>query len=253
MNPRPPFQVDDACVEAMRTLHPNNKGGIEPGHLGDNALATNPDEHPDAKVIGKWLASTDRDLGDLQVIFWLAFFVRNEWANFPKRTRTEHDRPFQRIATLCHELREAMDKTEMLFMRGDGHGLNNLYIYALLKDVEMDSVVSVYGHVRGRPEAWPTLSSDERRLVDLCLCVSGLPTTQTLLDRVASEAERLRKQGPLHAQPSKRGAERGYFVRRMGELFQRRYGEQPHEVIAALTTIALGEATDRELVAKLLA
>lgn len=252
VNPEPPFQVDDACMEAIRALHPNSKGGLEPGHFGTNIFPANPDKHPDARVISRWLALIHRDAGELRVIFWFAFFVRNEWANFPKRTPTEHRELFENIATLCRKLREAMDRTDMPFKDGMGHGLKHMRLCALLKDTEMDSVVSAYDHARGRANGWPDLTGDERRLVDLFLCY-GFPTMQMLLDRVANEARRLQEQGPLHTQPSKRGAERGYFVRRIGELFQRRYGEQPHAVIAALATIALGEATDRELVPKLLA
>ena len=252
VNPKPPFQVDDACIEAMRALHPTSDGGLEPGHFGGNIFATNPDKHPDARIIREWLASIDRDARELQIIFWFAFFVCNEWANFPKRRPNEHDELFESIATLCHELRDAMDRTEMPFKDGIGHGLKHMHVSALLKDFEMDCVVSAYDHARSRQNGWPSLTCDERRLVSLFLSL-GFPTMQVLLDRVANEAQRLQKQGPLHTQPSKRGANRGYFVRRAGEMFQRRYGEQPHEVIAALATIALGEATGRELVGKLLA
>lgn len=247
--------VDDACISAMETVSASGERQAVSGQFGGNPLASNPDEHPDARVIRDWLASINRTPSDLHVIFWLAYFVRNEWANFPKRTRSEHRDLYQRIATLCHDLCAAMDETKMHFMRGEGYGFQALNVRDLLTGREVDDVVTAGDHARGMRETSRIFNKDERRLFDLLLCfpVVGLPTVQTLLDRVGSEAKRLEKMGPLHAQPNKRGAERGYFVRRIAELFARRYGEQPHEVIAALATIALGEATDRELVAKLLA
>lgn len=128
---------------------------------------------------------------------------------------------------------------------GRGHGLQNLHVTMLLNDYERKRLARTLG-----------IEKDAHDARDVALLAEGklrFPTMQRLLERLAATAELLQLDGPIHPQPAKRGAERGYFIRRMGELFQRRYGEQPHEVIAALTTIALGEATDRELVAKLLA
>jgi len=248
--------VDDACVAAIKTLYASGSRHAVSAQFGGNPLACNPDSHPDAEIIRAWLESTRQPATDLRVIFWLAYIVRNEWAKFPKRTRTEHREIYQRIASLCGELSAAMDETGMSFLRGDGHGFQGLGVYALLTHGEIDAIVSASDHARGLREGSRTLNGYERYLLDLMLhfpVADGFPSMRTLLDRLATEAIRFSERGPLHAQPNKRGAERGYFVRRMGELFQRRYGKQPHEVIAALTTIALGEATDRELVAKLLA
>lgn len=247
--------VDDACIAAMETLHASGNRHAVTGQFGGNPLACNPDKHPDAKVISGWIASVGHPPSDLQVIFWLAYIVRNEWAHFPKRTRTGHREIYLRIARLCRELRAAMDETDMPFMQGDGHGVQTLSMLELLTNRELDNVAKACDTARGTHEKSRVFSKRERRLFALLLTFDDavMPTMQTLLERLEREARRLEREGPIHSQPTKRGAERGYFVRRMGELFQRRYGEQPHEVIAALTTIALGETTDRELVAKLLA
>lgn len=248
------FQVDDACMSALGTLNPSGERSAAKGHFGGNPLACNPDEHADASFIRDWLASIHRDPADLQVIFWLAYFVRNEWANFPKRTNSENRELYQRIAKLCDELRGAMDETGLPYSDGNG-GLQGVSIYQMLTDFEIDCVVAACDCARRLEDIPPDLDAAQRRTMGKMLSLPGaeLPTIGTLLERVAAEARQLDSLGPLHSQPNKRGAERGYFVRRTGTLFERRYGEQPHEVIAALTTIALGEATDRELVAKLLA
>lgn len=147
---------------------------------------------------------------------------------------------------MTNKIRGSLDETGSIYIRGGGYGMELMGVRALLTDDEAADFESACSHsmeTRNR-------SGTETGFIEH---EPSLPTVQELLERVASAAQRLEKQGPIHAQPNKRGAERGYFVRRMGEVFQRRYGEQPHEVLAALTTIALGEATERELVAKLLA
>lgn len=257
------FQTDDAFGIAMATLNPNGERYILPEQYGKNLLACDPAQHADAKDIRDWLTATGRETrtpSEFDVIFWLAYFVRNEWAALPKRTRVEHKLLFERITTLCRELRDAMNVTGTLHLRGAGYGMRQISILDLLSDAEIHGFASWYNAACEKNTDSRPATADELRTFKFWnefLSLHGLkcaaPTVQTLLDRLGSEAQRLEGLGPLHGQPTKRGAERGYFVRRIGELFQRRYDEQPHEVLAALTTIALGEATDRELVAKLLA
>jgi hypothetical protein len=213
--------------------------------LGHASFLCDPNQHPDAQRIRDWLAKHDQHARELEVVFWLAYFARNEWAIFPRRTRAQHSEIYERVANLAWELRDALNATDVEHNFGRGRGLQNLHIIMLLKARE-----------RARLARTLDIDANARDARDVALLAEGklrLPKMQDLLDQLAVEAQRLNEQGPLHSQPNKRGAERGYFVRRMGELFQRRYRERPHEVIAALTTIALGEATDRELVAKLLA
>jgi hypothetical protein len=249
------FQVDDACVTALQTLHPKGERAAAPEHFGGNPLACNPDKHGDAAVIRDWLASTKHESGDLQVIFWLAYFVRNEWAKLPKRTRSEHRELYGHVAKLCRDLRNAMDSTDTGHLDGTGYGLQRASTLALLTEDEVDNLVDACVRTATETGARVPLDHAQRRLLGILNTppCAGLPNFQELLGRLEAQAKLLELDGPMHPQPQKRGAERGYFIRRIGELFARRYRERPHEVIAALTTIALGEATDRELVAKLLA
>ncbi|MGH8118337.1 MAG: hypothetical protein ACREPY_15080 [Rhodanobacteraceae bacterium] len=245
--PGGPFQVDDACIVALQIFGAHSP----PDLFGGNPLACDPDRHADAQVIREWLASKSRDPSDLQVIFWFAYFARNEWARRPKRTRTQHRALYRHIRELSTELRAAMDATGSAYLGGHGHGFVNTSLRALLTDDETDAFISSCNIARGVTTTARSPSARERLVWEHMF--GALPTMQELLVRMTTAALRLEVQGPIHAQPKKRGAERGYFVRRIAQLFQRRYGEQPHEVIAALATIALGGATDRELVAKLLA
>lgn len=252
--PSGPFQVDDACIAALEALHPNGERAAAPEHFGGNPLACDPDAHPDAATIKAWLANSARAADDLRVIFWLAYFVRNEWARLPKRTRAEHSRLYSRIAKLCRELRGAMQETGARDLGDWGWGLQHTPTLSLLNDDEAARLIDACTRVATGDGGKKSIGSAERRLLGILLSwPTSIPDVPMLLERLEAKAKLLDVEGPLHTQPKKRGAERGYFVRRTAELFQKQYGEQPHEVIAALTTIALGEATDRELVAKLLA
>lgn len=206
-------------------------------------LATDPAIHPDSRTIREWI----KDPREFDVLVWLATFVLREWETLPHRTRAQHRELFQRIARLCRELGAALDETGDGYVRGGGFGLGGVGVRQLMTDEESALFYAVCAR------SFKSLYPDSTEDVIIELTEPKLPSINELLERVASAAQRLEKDGPLHSQPTKRGAKRGYFVRRMGELFLQRHGEQPHEVIAALTTIALGEATDRELVAKLLA
>lgn len=235
----PPFEfkfpesVAAACTEVLK--------GRRTFRIGQG-LATDPTTHPDSAIILKWT----KDQREFGVLIWLAACVIAEWDRLPHRTRAQHRELFQRIGRLCRELHAALDETGDSYYRGGGYGLANANVRDLMTDREEAEFMDIcaFAHMAQFPG-----TQVERISVN----EPGLPRVDDLLERVESAAARLEKQGPMHSQPTKRGAKRGYFVRRMGELMKQRHGEQPHEVIAALTTIALGEATDRELVAKLLA
>lgn len=236
------LRISLAMAEAIRWVS-DGRGGLYTEKIRP---PSDPAEHPDSRVVRDWLARTKRNSEDFGVIVWAASFVRSEWVMIPHRTQAQHRALFRRIAELASDLAKTMDDTGTPYVRGGGYGMEFMGVRSLLTGSEAAEFVSSCAHdmeTQNRSDTVAGFMEHE----------PSLPTVQELLERVASAAQRLEKQGPLHAQPNKRGAERGYFVRRMGELFQRRYGEQPHEVIAALTTIALGEATDRELVTKLLA
>ena len=201
-------------------------------------LACDPFEHPDSRVIREWLDKSSKDPEELHVIAYLSLGVRSEWKMLPQRTRSQHRELFKGIAALCRELKDALSSTDDPYRRGGGYGLSHASVRDLLTDDEQATFHKALDTGPYKLDDWEMGST--------------FPRMEELLDRVASAAERLEQQGPIHSQPNKRGAERGYFVRRMCELFIQRYGVLPYEVIAALTTIALGEATDRELVAKLM-
>jgi len=230
-----------ALAEAMLEI---SQGG-QIFHLHQNTiLATDPSKHADADVIRAWLKAKSKSSFEFEVIVWLARAVRGEWAVLPHRTQSQHRELFQRIARLCRELREAMDETGALYRSDGGQGLMDVNVRQLFSEHEHAEFEAAYKQV----EQIYSRSKSGNEFVEY---EPELPDVDDMLERIANAAERLERQGPLHTQPNKHGAERGYFVRRIGELIAQRYGEQPLEVIAALTTIALGEATDRELVAKL--
>lgn len=209
---------------------------------GSVGLATDPATHPDSQIIREWV----KDPREFDVLVWLAASVIREWEVLPHRTQAEHRELFQRIGRLCRELNAAIDETGDGYIRGGGFGLARVGV----RDLMTDGEAAVFEKACNSSVETKNRSGTEHGHFEPG---PDLPRVDQLLERVASAARRLEKDGPIHSQPAKRGAKRGYFIRRMGELFQQRHGEQPHEVIAALTTIALGEATDRELVAKLLA
>lgn len=203
---------------------------------GEVSVGAWPD-HPDLIKVKDWLKRRDAAPDELEVIYWLAVNARAEWEHLPKRTASEHRELHARIQRLCMELDAALNETGSIYYRGGGHGLVAASVRALLTDSEksaLDVALEGSGGVNNWEHSW------------------AFPTVEEILERVGVAAKRLHDAGPIHAQPNKRGAERGYFVRRMGDLFQKRYGECPAEVLAAVTSVALTEATDRELVTKLL-
>lgn len=194
--------------------------------------------HPDIAIIADWLETLGKPVSEVGVMYWFAIAARAEWRKLPKRTLSEHRELFERISRLTVELSEALDETGDFYFRGGGWGLRGASVGALLTDSER--LTFAQAMVAGEYD------------IDSPQISATWPRFEELLGRIQKAAWRLSDKGPVHTQPRKRGAERGYFVRRMGQLFEQRYGACPFEAIAALTTVALGEATDRELVAKLL-
>lgn len=196
------------------------------------------EKHPDVRKIERWLGKREAPPEDSTVVFWLSIAVRNEWEKLPRRTKAQHRALYKRIETLCTDLEEALKETGHTFLRSGGWGMQDATVVDLMTDPEIATADDVM--------AGGTYSLGNFQLYSI------FPKMEDLLARFAVAAKQLSSQGPAHNQPNKRGAERGYFVRRMSELFFRRYEESPADVIAAVTTIALSEPTDRELVAKLL-
>lgn len=224
--------LGDAFVKAVKEV---NRGRAS-FSTGDVTVGAWPD-HPDLLKVKDWLNRRDAPTDELEVIFWLAVSVRGEWQHLPKRTASEHRELHARIQRLCVELDAALRETGSLYYRGGGHGLMAPSVRELLTESEtnaLNEVLADSGGIDNLRNSW------------------AFPCMDDLLARLGAAAKRLHDAGPLHSQPNKRGAERGYFVRRMCDLFQQRYGEAPAEVLAAITSVALDEVTDRELVAKLL-
>lgn len=229
---------DEVALAFQDAITEINKGG------GRYVIAAEVDlgytSHPELKVVRCWLESMRKETArhEVLVIHFLCVAIRSEWADLPKLTKAEHNKLYQRIRSLCDELRDALNETGSFYMRGGGWGLMGASVDMLLT----------------KPEAsqWSKLLSsgyESERDGDV---PDIFPPLDDLLKRLAAAAERLESQGPVHAQPNKRGAESGYFVRRMGALLKQRYGKQPADVLAALATAVLSKDMDRELASKLL-
>lgn len=197
-------------------------------------------DHPELMVVRRWLERIGNpDVSrEMLVIRNLCRAVRSEWMSLPKLTKAEHEKLYRRVTSLCDQLRDALNETGHFYMRGGGWGLQGAVVGDLLTDAERSNwnvVLAGAGY---------TLESEE---------VTGVfPAMEDLLARLAAAAVRLQAQGPVHTQPNKRGAESGYFIRRMGELLMQRYAQRPMDVLAALATAVFDKDVDRELVAKLL-
>lgn len=228
------FYLGEEMVAAAAEI---NKAGASFWSASDIELGSF-DRHPDMAIIADWLEAEGKPLSEVGVMYWFAVSARSEWAYLPKRTLSEHRQLFKRISRLTIELREAINETGDFYFRGGGWGLRGASVGALLSDAERNTFKQA-------------LAGSEND-IDPAVIDAAWPRVDELLGRIQKAAGRLADKGPVHAQPRKRGAERGYFVRRMGQLFLQRYKKCPTEVIAALTTVALDEVTDRELVAKLL-
>lgn len=231
------FTMPPTAARAIAEVHSSRQSFRFLNFNEANIIANRFNTSPDAHIIEQWLDIRKKDNDEFEVIFWLSICVKCEWNTIPKRTKSEHRELYSRIKRLCTELTEQLEQTGDVYLRGGGWGLQNILVDELLTNLE----TNIYPPAEGEPGHFTDISVDYR-----------LPTIAELLTRVAQAADRLNEQGPIHTQPNKLGAQRGFFVRRIGRLFMQRYGEMPAEVIAALTTIVLDEVTDRELVTKLL-
>lgn len=100
------FTIQRACAIAMAVLAEERKACT----LSNEPLAIDYEKHPDSHVIRTWLDRGKHDPRDLQVIFWLAYFVRNEWADIPHHTPSQHRALYHRIAKLSRNLSDALGK-----------------------------------------------------------------------------------------------------------------------------------------------
>lgn len=204
------------------------------------------DSHPDNAIVLNWLSRKGAP-SDFYVLYFVSVHVLTEWITLPKRTVKEHRKLFVQIEKASQELSELLSQTEELYYRGGGYGLRHALVCDLFTDREAESIVAA---VQNWNETHPEVMQDGSEMV--MDPRSQFPDMEDLLQRLATAAQRIAKAGPIHSQPSKRGALNGFFVRRMNGLLRLRYGEAPTEVLAAISTIAINEAIDRELVAKLL-
>ncbi len=218
----------DAAITALRT------GGYdfwitEGIPLRDFWQAFN--AHADLCSVEEWLRKNDRSSEDLEVIFWLTVAVRSEWLRLPKHIATKHEEIYSRIGQRCDDLSHALTETDDLYAGGSGRGMMFAYVLDFLRPDErepLEKAIRTEQSARGwdGPEVYPRL------------------TVEGLLERIKKVAQARALRGPMHRQPQKRGAERGYFIRRMDQLLACHFGEKTHHaVIAALTSIALNETT----------
>lgn len=218
----------DAAITALRTC--GYDFWITKGiHLRDFWQAFN--AHADLRSVEEWLRKNDRSSEDLEVIFWLTIAVRSEWLRLPKHIATKHEDIYSRIGKLCGDLSHALTETDDLYAGGSGRGMMFAYVLDFLTDQEREPLaIAIRNEQSARgwngPEVFPRV------------------TVETLLKRLKAAADDRALRGPMHRQPKKRGAERGYFIRRMNKLLASYFGKRtPYAVIAALTAIALNETT----------
>lgn len=198
--------------------------------------------HPDRKIVEGWLKKVRPDEGEMSVFVYLCGHVLAEWDAIPRRTITEH-RIFNDIEDAANNLLKLIEQTGSGYYRGGGHGLQHARVSELLLPSEQKAILDPLVDALDKNDDGDFLGGHPAH---------EFPTFEEIVTRVAIASKRLADAGPIHSQPNKRGAERGFFVRRLAEIIQRRYGEVSAEVLAAVATIALNEPTDRELVAKLL-
>ena len=202
------------------------------------------DTHPDRKIIDEWLCAKGAGQ-DFRVLYYVSAHVISEWLSLPKRTTKEHRKMFGDIESTCLKLRSMLMETGDTYYRGGGHGLSQALTCDLFDDVETNDILAVL-------DSWN--ESNPETMVDGSQVVVSaralFPSMEDLLGRLAAAAKRIGKAGPIHSQPNKRGALNGFFVRRMEGLLRQRYGESPHEVLAAIATIALNVVMDHDLAKK---
>jgi hypothetical protein len=196
-----------AMFEAMREI---NESAIPSAfHFDGITELVEWSRHPELFIVKDWLKLHTVREDELEVIFFLAKSIRSEWTIIKRRTIKQHKEIFQNANSLCIQLIDVLKSTESNYIRDGGHGLACASVWDLLNEDERKFFENVFSEkLEGR----------------FGLEVIGLfPKMETLLERVANAAKRLEEKGPIHSQPTKRGAERGYFVRRLAEIFTQRY------------------------------
>ncbi len=206
-------------------------------HLGTVPVGDWPNSL-ELKSVKAWLASLGRPEEELEVLYIIAVSLRNEWAWTVKRTAKQHKKLCERITKLSADLADALRDADGVLNPGIALGVRTTEVWQFLSQEEIEQMFNLNRlDDKDGNFSRPFITS----------------TVEDVLARLANFAERVKRLEPLHTQPTKHGAERGYFIRRMNEVMRRRYGEVPHHVLASVATVALDEDTSRELVSKLLA
>jgi len=227
-------QMIDACVEVNKgkTVFRVSQSTLE-------SIGNRFETHPDAAIVRAFIDEQKADDGSIGVIYYLCAHVLTEWGQLPKRTIKEH-RIFNEIEETALRLADLIDKTDAPYYRGGGHGLQGALVSRMLIPSEEDVLLG-RNYVSYVHEDGSTQESD---------IALAFPSIEQVLNRLAQAARRLADAGPIHSQPNKRGARTGYFVRRIGELIEQRYGAAPPVVLAALGSITLNEVIDEDLARK---
>lgn len=197
-------------------------------------------------ALRKWEKTCGLENG-IAVVFWLACFICSEWEFIKKRTPSEHKTLFNEISTTSKRLRTLLAETGEFYIRGrkDGigsRGLIGMRPLELLTREEEESLGELLRPIPANQDG-----HTPKRMLD-----SMLPSVDELLERISRAAERIEKKGPPHSQPNKGNALRGYFVREFHAVSRAMKKPPGPEVIAEVTTLALNQTTDRDLVQQLL-
>jgi hypothetical protein len=234
------FILPPALVAAGEIFSKNKSQFICP--FGESSLAdlkerfeADPDIHRFLEILKK-----NKNKIGVETWFWICVGVLSEWEVLPKLTYTQHRELYQSIAKTAQKLCELIEKTESDYVRRGGYGLQRTCVVDLMTDSER------LGLREALKEADAEGEDPQLRIEYL------LPTVETLISRIAIAAMRLDLSGPVHSQPAKRGARRGFFIRRLARLSESQGQEATPEMLAILASVALDEPTDRELVLKIL-
>lgn len=237
--------VDYHPTALMKAAVQVNKGKAVFRHSekATEGLAARFATHSELSIIKDWLKSLrSGEEDEIEVIYFLSAHILTEWDALPKKTKAQHVKLYSELADTAIKLSELLQETGSLYYRDGGHGLSQASIADLLTDDEGMHIL--------KPLA--SFYANEYREFDTMPPSAGnwFPSVQDILYRVAAAADRLKLKGPLHAQPKKRGALNGFFVRRINDLLRQRHGDVPSKILGAIATIALDEIIDDDLAAK---
>lgn len=193
------------------------------------------EKNEDTLLIQKWLKKRRLPPEEIEVIRWLSILVLSEW-ELPKLTESEHRKLYEEIAKLCDQLVDALRSTGAVYSGKTGRGLIALNVFRLLDGTELEELKS--------------LSQDAEGNETHTLAQAAYPSVEQVLKRTKDLASQLKNEQPRHQQPKRKGAQHGYFARRMGDLFEQRYKKGPPSVLAALAAVAMGASGGASDVAK---